>query len=124
MQRAALGLDDEIDVRGRAAKGRSAMACEEIIRRDRTAEGKFQVGVHVDAAGHQQQAARVNLLSAVHLQFLADLDHFFAVDEHVRRVGVSRSDDSSIRNQGTHSLSFARRRLVVPYSSSFSNASA
>ena len=59
-QRRALGLDGEVDVRRRAAEGRRAVAGEEIVRGDGAAEGHVQVRMHVDAAGDDVLAARVN----------------------------------------------------------------
>ena len=56
----ALGLDGEVDVHGGAAERRRLVAGEEIVRRDRAAEGHVQVRMYVDPAGDDILAARVD----------------------------------------------------------------
>ena len=65
-------------------------------------EGHFEVGVRVDAAGHDVAAGGVEHLVA--LEVLADRRDDAAVDQHVGLVGQVGGDDGAALDHGGHWL--------------------
>ena len=83
-QRLALVLNGEIDQRGRAAEGRGARAGLKIVGAGGAAKRHVQVRVHVDAAGNDDAARRVEQFRGVlDGQFLANGGNLPAADADV-----------------------------------------
>ena len=80
------GLQGEVDDRGGAADRRGDGAGAVIVGRHRAAEGHIQMSVHVDAAGHHQQACGVDHRVSRGGKVGADLQDGLAFEEHSRRA--------------------------------------
>ena len=92
----AHGLQGEIDDGGGAAYGGGHGAGAVVVGRDGSAEGHIEMGVHVDAAGHDQQALGIDDGVAGGINAGADLGDGFAVEQHVGFLLALRGNDGAI----------------------------
>ncbi len=99
----ALRLDGEVDMRRRAAKCRRPMPGEEVIRGDRAAEGHLQMGMHINPAGDDVLAARVN--RRITGEAAANRDDLLVLDQHIRPIGIARGDDRAALDYCAHGFS-------------------
>ena len=98
----APGLQGEVDDGGGSAYGCGDGAGAVIVGRYGAAEGHIQMGVHVDAAGHHQQAGGIDHGVAGGGNVGADLLDRLAVAEDVGLALAVRVDDGAILDQGGH----------------------
>ena len=83
-------------------KGR-ARAALEIVGRIGAHEGHFEMGVRIDAAGHDVAAGGVELVIA--MQVLADGDDLAVLDQHVGLPGAVGGDDGAVLDDLGHFFS-------------------
>ena len=75
----------------------------EIVRGDGAHERHFEMGVRIDAAGHDVRAAGVHDLGTRRrIDRGADRDDGVALDQHVRAAGVIMVDDGAAANEEGH----------------------
>ena len=108
-QRLALALDREIDDRRRAAECRRAGTGLERVLGERAAERQLHVGVHVDRAGDDPAAHRVDGPVGAGVERLTDERDPLPVHQDVRHRRGIGIDDRSALDQRAHR--FLRRRL-------------
>ena len=95
----ALG-NDEIDEHRRAARQRRARPAVVIVGGTGAHERHVEVGVRIDAAGHDETALGVDHLVAVE----AGADRFdrLALNQHIGDIGTVSGDDGSAFDQSGH----------------------
>ena len=106
----AAGLQGEVDDGGRSAHGCSDGAGAVIVSRYCAAEGHIEMGVHVDAAGHNEETGRVDYGVAGSGNVGGDLLDRLSVTEDVGFVLAVRVDDGAILDQGGHKAFVFLRR--------------
>ena len=99
-------LHGHVDDRGDPAPRGGDRAGLERVRRERAAEGQLHVRVHVDAAGDDVLAGRVDdlvraLLGRLEPAGRADRDDRLPVDEDVVDHPAARVDDGAVLDQGS-----------------------
>ena len=114
MQAAADGLDDEVDMGGRAAESRRHVPDIKVVVADRAAEGQVEVGVHIDAAGHAGICRRSRRhREPRRLRFVPDQRDDFAVDQHIGLHHVAGGDDRTVFEYCAHCILLLQRLSSV-----------
>ena len=116
----AHGLKGEVDDRGGSAHGCGDGAGAVIVGGDCAAEGHIKMGVHIDAAGHNQETGGVDYGVAARRNVGGDLPDRLSVTQDVGWVLSVGVDDGAIFYQGGHKafmlLLAQLRRCVQPRS--------
>ena len=100
------GLEGEVDDGGGAADGCGAGAGEVIVGGRGAAEGHVEVGVDVDAAGHQEEAGGVYEGVAGGVNVRSYGGDLFAFDEDVGLLGRVCVDDGGVLDEDAHGACF------------------
>jgi hypothetical protein len=103
-QRLAGRGQGEIDHHRRAAGQRRARAALEIVGGIGAHEGHFEMGMRIDAAGHDVTARRIQRLVTGEVR--SDLDDLAAIDLDVGLVGQVGGDDGSTLDDCAHWIGF------------------
>ena len=102
-QALALGLQREVDDRGRPSARGPDRADPPVVSRDvLVAPGRVEVGVNVDRAREDVLARGVDPLGVLDAELPSDLDDLSAVDEDVRLVGAGGRDDGAACDERLH----------------------
>ncbi len=104
MQRLTLVLDREIDDGRGPAERRGGRARLEIVGGRRAAERHVEMRVHVDAAGQDVLAVRVDRLVRGHVERCPDQRDLLVFDEDVALVLIDRGDDGAVLDESSHVL--------------------
>jgi hypothetical protein len=120
LERPALGLDGEVHQAGRAAEGRRHGARLEVIGAGRSAEGHVEVRVHIDTAGDDVLAARIDSLVYLRVdlaQVGADGADLFVLDQEVGLEGIGRGDEGAVLDERAHRvlLLAEEREFLTPF---------
>jgi hypothetical protein len=98
-QRAAPGLDGEVDVRRRASERRGGVAGDEIIARGDVLQRHVEMCVDVDPAGEEEAARAVDDPRAVAGEIRADRGDALALNEDIGTHHLVCVDDRPARKQ-------------------------
>src|SRR5262249_3720910 len=98
----ALVLHGEIDASRRTAEQRGTCASLEVVRSNRAAERQREVRVCVDAAGQDEQAARIDVRVTSLGEPCADRGDTAVFDAQVGGVAIGRGDDRAVADAEAH----------------------
>ena len=101
-ERAARGLDAEVDVAGRPAERRRRLPRGDVVDRGRPAERHVEMRVRVDAPRQDVLARRVDDAIRIDVERLTQHRDALAVDVNVADVVVGGRDDPPARDQCRH----------------------
>ena len=109
-QGAAFALHRKIDVGGGTAKGRRAMAGEEIVGAAHAPPGHVEMGVDINAAGQYIKPRGVDhMVGQRGVEVGADEGNGFAVNQQIGHIGVGCCYKGAVFDQCFHRVLFCEK---------------